>query len=496
MKKTLIKQLLDRRVPQILGSYFVGATTLLFFIDWLIEKYGFSDYYTSFALFGLISILPSVIILAYFHGTPGKDEWTKVEKFGIPVNILFIAIALFAGYKFNLWQEEAPDHSKVYDSFVIHISSSSKSSEQFNVAGIINEYRSLVDTIYPVSDKRLNKIRDYVNVNIKKELMHYNLDINFAENLKEKNMLDQIFPASYHGYLYDIYENTDNEEIKKQRKEILKINQDLIYDVNDYFNKKYNTHVDWIIKINLIEGKLSTAGKRISKLNILSSPINSDIAYGYEVTATKVNQSDEGRSFTWVYSKGSGLQEEVEGELEKMLFDNLLSKIQDFSFGSSIGTVASILDSNLVTIKLKNLDIIKGTELICLSRTYDYSKKTDSSIEDNRKKFIDDSQIIYNYLFEHQDEVEKLYNVLNLSNFDETTSDYLKSTKDMIDSLKYNYQKFIDEFPEDRNTQQSNSEFRYFLKVLNVQDSIATAKITGSVFPFAYPQVGDEINIK
>ena len=254
-----------------------------------------------------------------------------------------------------------------------------------------------MDTIYPVSDKRLNKIRDYVNVNIKKELMHYNLDINFAENLKEKNMLDQIFPASYYGYLYDIYENTDNEEIKKQRKEILKINQNLIYDVNDYFNKKYNTHVDWIIKINLIEGKLSTMGKRVAKLNILSSPINSDIAYGYEVTATKVNQSDEGRSFTWVYSGGSGLQEEVEGELEEMLFDNLLSKIQDFSFGSSIGTVASILDSNLVTIKLKNLDIIKGTELICLSRTYDYSKGADSSIEDNRKKFIDDSQIIYNY---------------------------------------------------------------------------------------------------
>ena len=66
----------------------------------------------------------------------------------------------------------------------------------------------------------------------------------------------------------------------------------------------------------------------------------------------------------------------------------------------------------------------------------------------------------------------------------------------MIDSLKYNYQKFIDEFPEDRNTQQSNSEFRYFLKVLNVQDSIATAKITGSVHPFSKPRIGDKVNIK
>ena len=44
MKKSFVKQLLDRRVPQILGSYFVGATTLIFFIDWLVAKYGFSDY--------------------------------------------------------------------------------------------------------------------------------------------------------------------------------------------------------------------------------------------------------------------------------------------------------------------------------------------------------------------------------------------------------------------------------------------------------------------
>ena len=123
MKKTFLKELLDRRVPQILGSYFVGATTLLFFIDWLIEKYGFSDYYTSLALFGLISILPSVIILAYFHGAPGKDEWTKIEKFGIPVNIVFIAIALFAGYKYNLWQEKPFDHSEINDTFLVHLSS-------------------------------------------------------------------------------------------------------------------------------------------------------------------------------------------------------------------------------------------------------------------------------------------------------------------------------------------------------------------------------------
>jgi hypothetical protein len=42
----------------------------------------------------------------------------------------------------------------------------------------------------------------------------------------------------------------------------------------------------------------------------------------------------------------------------------------------------------------------------------------------------------------------------------------------------------------------TSNEFRYYLRILNIQDSIATAKITGSIFPFAKPMIGDKINIK
>ena len=94
---------------------------------------GFAEHISSIALFGLISILPSVVILAYFHGAPGKDEWTRVEKFGIPINILFIAIALFTGYKFNVWQDSPPDHSKVYDSFMVHVSSNQKNVDHLKL---------------------------------------------------------------------------------------------------------------------------------------------------------------------------------------------------------------------------------------------------------------------------------------------------------------------------------------------------------------------------
>ena len=95
MRKSLIRNLLDRRVPQILGSYFVGSTTLILFVDWLVKEFGFAEYFSSIALFGLISILPSVVILAYFHGAPGKDQWTRIEKIGIPINILFIGFIIF-----------------------------------------------------------------------------------------------------------------------------------------------------------------------------------------------------------------------------------------------------------------------------------------------------------------------------------------------------------------------------------------------------------------
>ena len=100
-KKSFIKKLLKRRIPKIIGSYIIAGTSLVLFIDWLTVRYEFPQYYVTLALFGIISIIPSVIILAYFHGAPGKDQWTIIEKIGIPANILFIATMLFIGFKYD-----------------------------------------------------------------------------------------------------------------------------------------------------------------------------------------------------------------------------------------------------------------------------------------------------------------------------------------------------------------------------------------------------------
>ena len=62
----LIQEILRRRVPQILGSYLFAGSSSILFVAWLIDRYALPDYYTTLALFGLIAIMPSVIILSYF----------------------------------------------------------------------------------------------------------------------------------------------------------------------------------------------------------------------------------------------------------------------------------------------------------------------------------------------------------------------------------------------------------------------------------------------
>ena len=99
----MIKEVLNRRIPQILVSYIVAGTSLVLFIDWLSARYEFPQYYVTIALFGIVSIIPSVLILAYFHGAPGKDEWNKLEKVGIPMNVIFIALMILLGNQYDWW---------------------------------------------------------------------------------------------------------------------------------------------------------------------------------------------------------------------------------------------------------------------------------------------------------------------------------------------------------------------------------------------------------
>ena len=89
------QNIMNRRIPHFLGFYAVAGWTLLQFVDWIVNRYILSPYLVDFSLALILSMIPSVIILAYFHGSPGKDTWGRIEKIGIPCNVLLSIIILF-----------------------------------------------------------------------------------------------------------------------------------------------------------------------------------------------------------------------------------------------------------------------------------------------------------------------------------------------------------------------------------------------------------------
>lgn len=98
--QTARPSLLDRRVPQLIGFYVAASWGVIQFVEWIVERYGLSPYLPDFSLVILFSLLPSVAVVSYYHGAPGRDQWTRIEKVSIPLNIIFTAILmymLFAG---------------------------------------------------------------------------------------------------------------------------------------------------------------------------------------------------------------------------------------------------------------------------------------------------------------------------------------------------------------------------------------------------------------
>ncbi|MFK8017296.1 MAG: tetratricopeptide repeat protein [Gammaproteobacteria bacterium] len=92
---TVFKELFARRVPQLLGLYVAGTWMAIEIGDWLIEKFGLPESITAYIFIALAAMLPAVAVVAWFHGAPGKDQWTKVEKTVVPLNLMGAALALF-----------------------------------------------------------------------------------------------------------------------------------------------------------------------------------------------------------------------------------------------------------------------------------------------------------------------------------------------------------------------------------------------------------------
>jgi TolB-like protein len=84
----IIYEIKNRRILPAVGVYAGGCWVLIEILDRLVERYLLSPYITDIAFWGLYSLIPAVILVAWSHGRPGKDKSTTLEKVGVPINII------------------------------------------------------------------------------------------------------------------------------------------------------------------------------------------------------------------------------------------------------------------------------------------------------------------------------------------------------------------------------------------------------------------------
>ena len=69
----------------------------------LVERYLLSPYLTDVIFWGIYSRIPAVMLIAWTHGKPGKDKTTRIEKVGVPINL--IATLASVNYALAIWKD-------------------------------------------------------------------------------------------------------------------------------------------------------------------------------------------------------------------------------------------------------------------------------------------------------------------------------------------------------------------------------------------------------
>lgn len=83
-----ITELRERRVLPAVGVYVASCWTLIEILDRLVERYLLSPYVTDIVFWGLYSLIPAIVLIAWSYGRPGRDKATPAHKVGVPINII------------------------------------------------------------------------------------------------------------------------------------------------------------------------------------------------------------------------------------------------------------------------------------------------------------------------------------------------------------------------------------------------------------------------
>ena len=454
-------------MPQILGSYFIGATTLLFFIDWLAAKYDFSDYYTSLGLFGLICIVPSVIILAYFHGAPGKDQWNMIEKIGIPVNIIFLLLILALGHRSNWWLEKKDD---VLRNFYVHITSNEDYLKYYYIDygfGSVHYYNKNEYVVSSIEDELLNQIKNNLFKNISSEFANQDISVEMSFSDAEVNAFDK---------LYFIKSVLNADQVDSLRI--------IMEDIGMLLSKRIDYYQldlpDVLIRYVIYKLTDKSDGKEF---------------YFFEEGAVWGESITEKGTLQWMPS-GNEYSVDTKGihQLSEDLISRCKGQIGELRYGGLVGTVIEELDHETVKIKLKKSGLIKNKMKLSSKRSYHWvNGGAEMRIEDYEQliDYYDNTEARERWEFRNSDTSDPNYEDFDEIKWEESKARNVKWLKMKIDDIK---EKLGANF-YNKHSSSDMDDVSYYMEVFEVQDSIAYAKITGSKWPVFKVRKNDRIFI-
>ena len=455
--KSLIKTLLERKIPQILASYLIAGTSLILFIEYLVEKYQFPSQYPTLALFAILGILPSVVILAYFHGAPGKDEWTKIEKVGIPINVLFIAGILFFGDSMNIWEIEKVNEKQINirDTFLINFHNSSEINKWIKKIDEYEDFSQLIE-VGDFPDSLLEELKKYNMSYLATKYM--NLDVNLHYPSKETiEILDQFPPYQY----LDALENINKSEYDSLRNDL----QNKLLYIYDLY-KKDGIYLDGILNHALVRLKMDLPDMGQEWVRFF------DYTFWEIIGDKEINH--------WWHDEGfADIESDNNTDIIIEVAEEAHDRIYEFRDGSDyIGEVVEILDKDLIKIDLSNLKIAKNMK-VKLARIYSLGK------EDLDTK-IDDYRFISDYFEQDESRKNKYLDV------------YIQC-KSSLDSILNNYSQILlhdsTAMAQGKSILSDDGFNDTYGEIISITNSEAIVRVKKKEYPFSKIKLGDAVHL-
>jgi len=99
IKVPFLKDLWQRRVFQITGIYLLLSYLIKLGIGYIVYEYMLSPHLTNLIWYVMLSLIPSIVLISYFHGKKGVSKWTRIEIMGMSLNIIAAVLVLVFVFK-------------------------------------------------------------------------------------------------------------------------------------------------------------------------------------------------------------------------------------------------------------------------------------------------------------------------------------------------------------------------------------------------------------